>query len=512
MGRTTPENVPAFPLYVIDYDDANETAKLDGVPVEPAQGVNLAEAATQAAARKAQAHGLDAVRVRIRSALGEEWTMIVTVDGETIDTTPTPESQQKKPLIRPATILVGAVITLGALGGGTALAVHLSTDTDPDQNAVPAWETPGAGEQIPVGLPEGFTGPSDWSVDINSDTSVTGLDDGGIITANSDGILSIRDPETAEPVWAGTGAPQDLSEIHESTWTGQPVLGSYSRGNLNLWALEEVTPGDAVAPEQVPVAHEADILWEGDTPLVSLGDFIVLVPNDEGVLTEVTIPAGSEPVSAVEGEAVSLGPETIYRTGIDGEATSTDFTAPESVEGPAETFWTIGTDALVLAWSAPDSEDSPVIAVIDQETGETIIEEPVEQLPNESAEITSNGDSQRAVIGTLAVRYDDDPSLNEIPAIQDPVIFGNTLYGNTTDGPTLVNLGRPDDGAQPYATFTDEDTAPLVVADDAVYVVAPRLDQTILYRAATETPGENADEVSADETDTEETAQDEQED
>lgn len=29
MGRTTPENVPAFPLYVIDYDEDNETAELD---------------------------------------------------------------------------------------------------------------------------------------------------------------------------------------------------------------------------------------------------------------------------------------------------------------------------------------------------------------------------------------------------------------------------------------------------------------------------------------------------
>ena len=124
----------------------------------------------------------------------------------TIDTTPDPESPRKKTLIRPATVLAD-ILTLGALGGGTALAVHLSTDTDPDQNAAPAWEIPGAGEQIPVGLPEGFTGPSDWSVTSTATPQSTGLDDGGILTANSDGILSIRDPETAEPVWAGTGAP-----------------------------------------------------------------------------------------------------------------------------------------------------------------------------------------------------------------------------------------------------------------------------------------------------------------
>lgn len=43
MGEITPENVPAFPLYVIDYDDENETAELDGVPVEPAQGVDIAD-------------------------------------------------------------------------------------------------------------------------------------------------------------------------------------------------------------------------------------------------------------------------------------------------------------------------------------------------------------------------------------------------------------------------------------------------------------------------------------
>ncbi len=75
-----------------------------------------------------------------------------------------------------------------------------------------------------------------------------------------------------------------------------------------------------------------------------------------------------------------------------------------------------------------------------------------------------------------------------------------------------MDLSRPQDGAQPYATFTDEDTAPLIVADDAAYVVAPRLDQTILYRAAAETSGQSADESSADETDTEDPTQDEQDD
>ena len=78
-----------------------------------------------------------------------------------------------------------------------------------------------------------------------------------------------------------------------------------------------------------------------------------MVPDDEGVLTEVTIPAGSEPISAQDGHAVSLAAETIYRTSLDGETISTEFTAPESAEGAAEAFWTIGTDALVLAWAAP---------------------------------------------------------------------------------------------------------------------------------------------------------------
>lgn len=480
MGQITPDEVPAFPQYVIHYDEETQTARLDGVPIEPAAGVSIIEAAKLAAARKADTHGLDAVRVTIRTDAGEEWKMIVPVQGETIDTTPPPESQNaNKTRRRTITVLIGATVTVLAMGGATALVMYLSTDTDQDQNTAPQWEIPGVNEQVPVGLPDGFTGPSAWSVDINSDTAVTALDDGRILTANSDGILSARDPETAEPTWAGSGAPGDLSEIHESTWAGAPVLASYSRGNLNLWPVEEVTPGNAVAPEQVPVDNTAELLWEGDAPLVSLGDFVVLVPDDEGTLTEVTIPAGSQPVSTVDGEAVSIGADAIYRTGLDGESTTTEFTPPESVDGPPETFWTIGTEALVLAWSG----DEPVIAVLDQETGETIIKDRIERLPNESAEITYNTDSQRAVIGTLAIRYADDPSLNEIPALEDPVLTANTLYGNTTDGPAQVDLGRPQDGAETYPTFTDDDTAPLIVADDAAYVVAPRLDETILYRA-----------------------------
>ncbi|GAA1150490.1 hypothetical protein [Nesterenkonia lutea] len=483
MGQITPDEVPAFPQYVIDYDEEAQTARLDGVPIEPAAGVSLREAALTAAARKADTHGLDAVRVTIRSNVGEEWKMIVSVHGETIDTTPPPESKNTHKTRRRTATVLGGVVLLMLVGGGTAVAVHLSTDTDQDQDTAPPWETPGANAQVPVGLPDGFTGPAAWSVDINDDTGVTGLDDGRILTANSDGILSARHPETAEPTWAGSGAPADLSEIHESTWAGAPVLASYSRGNLNLWPIEEVRPGDAVAPEQVPVDHTAELLWEGDAPLVSLGDFVVLVPDEAGTLTEVTIPAGSQPVSAVEGEAVSIGADAIYRTGLDGESTVTEFTPPGGVEGRPEMFWTIGTEALVLAWSGNGAADEPVIAVMDQDTGETIIKDRIERLPNESAEITYNTGSQRAVIGALAIRYDDDPSLNEVPVLEDPVLAGNTLYGNTTDGPAQVDFGRSQDGAETYPTFTDDDTAPLIVADDAAYVVAPRLDETILYRA-----------------------------
>lgn len=506
MDEIKPEQVPQYPCYVIALDEVTGTATLDNVPIEPAHGVDLYQAATAAAAAKAVTDRLAAVRTVIRSTQGEEWTMIIGADGSTIDTTTDPESPRKKTLIRPATVL-GGILTLGALGGVTAVGVYLSTETDQDQTAAPAWETPGAGEQIPVGLPQGFTGPSDWSVNINDDTAATGLYDGRILTANSDGILSARDPETAEPVWAGSGAPADLSEIHETTWTGQPVLASYSRGNLNLWSLEEATPGEAVDPEQVPVANEAEILWDGDTPMVSLGDFIVLVPDDEGVLTEVTIPAGSEPISAQDGHAVSLAAETIYRTSLDGEIISTEFTPPETAEGAADAFWTIGADALVLAWDA----EEPVVTVIDQNTGETIIEEEMAQLPNQSAEITYNAGAQRAVLGTLSVRYDDDPSLNEIPALNDPVIHESTLYGNTSDGPAVVNLGSPDEGAETYATFNDSDPAPVIVADDAAYVIAPRLDETILYRAAEELESGSDAATDADTT-TDEPTEDEQDD
>lgn len=490
MGQQlNPDDVPAYPQYVIDYDEDAETARLDGVPIEPAAGVGLREAALNAASTKAQEHGLDAVRVTVRATTGEQWKMIVDVDGPPVDVTPAPEatktgSKRRKRLIIG---LTGSLLA-AAVTAGTITAVTLTSE-EPETEA-PQWEIPGPGEQIPVGLPAGYEGPADWSVTIAGPEAAATLADGSIVTGNDEGIMTARDPQTAEPVWAGSNAPSDLSEVHETTWAGTEVLATEQRGNMRVWNTEETTPGEATAPTEIPLSNNGTALWEGDTPLISLGDFIVLLPNGDGELDEITIPAGSQPLLAEDGEAVSIGADAIYRTPAEGEHSSTDFTPPQDATGQPDALWALGTEAFVAVWN----EDDPLLSVIDLDTGERITSDIIDRSPTEDTSVIHDPDAQRAVIGTTSINYGENANVNEIESLDAPVIHGNTLYGISSDGPATVDLTQVGAEADTYSTFTDSDTAPVVVADDAVYVPAPRLEETMFYRApAVEESTENGD-------------------
>lgn len=60
-------------------------------------------------------------------------------------------------------------------------------------------------------------------------------------------------------------------------------------------------------------------------------------------------------------------------------------------------------------------------------------------------------------------------------------------YGSAgRDGPASLDLTRPGTCAEPWPTYTDKDPAPQLVTGDAAYVIAPRLEQTFLYRASKE--------------------------
>ena len=80
MDEINPEQVPQYPLYVIALDEVTGTATLDGVPMEPAQGVNIAKPPQRPQPRKPRQTPRRCTSV-IRSTQGEEWTMIIAVDG-----------------------------------------------------------------------------------------------------------------------------------------------------------------------------------------------------------------------------------------------------------------------------------------------------------------------------------------------------------------------------------------------------------------------------------------------
>ncbi|MCG3024102.1 hypothetical protein, partial [Escherichia coli] len=75
------------------------------------------------------------------------------------------------------------------------------------------------------------------------------------------------------------------------------------------------------------------------------------------------------------------------------------------------------------------------------------------------------------------------PALVDLPSVDTTAIHGNLIYANTTNGPATVNLETPETEPQVWANYRTEDPAPVLVTNDAVYVVATQLESTTVYRA-----------------------------
>ena len=103
--------------------------------------------------------------------------------------------------------------------------------------------------------------------------------------------------------------------------------------------------------------------------------------------------------------------------------------------------------------------------------------------PSDSDPLISDADAQTAVIGDVFVSYGDDPALVELERFETTAIEAHRLHG--TDDRTPVTATVTGDGLEieDYPLYSPEDPSPVLVTDEAAYVVHTRVDQTYLYRA-----------------------------
>ncbi|MFC4431044.1 hypothetical protein [Citricoccus alkalitolerans] len=483
--------MPAFPVLTLWLDEATERTELNGVPVEPAPGEGYRQAAIAAVVREVQRLCLDAVRVRVLSPTDETWDMVVTANGDVHDATVadlTPEKPQRGP--RRRWLLLGAsTLAVFALGGlGTAVALSITGDSTPER-----WVVPGADQQIPVALPEAFSGRSAWSVPVAENSDLTALDTGHILSADPDGTLTARAPETGRPVWRGISAPKDLTSAVHTDWAGTPSLVAQAGNELRVWDLRTPEDGSTVPATTIPVEQGWRVEVRGARPLVAKEHWIVGIPAAGHSLTDVVIPAGSRALTVTgDNQIITAAEASLYTVNADGTvAGRVSFTPPAGASGAPVVSWMLDADHALLGWKTEDS--STVMAIIQVQDGVTLATAEVPQAPDQRQQPLIEAEGRAAAFDTLALTWGEGPMLRPLHSFETSTIDGATAYGlaGRTD-PASLDLSSPDSIPQSWETFTDEDPAPDLVNADAGYVVAETLENTVLYRS------ESADTPAAD--------------
>ncbi|QCU79615.1 hypothetical protein E7744_14955 (plasmid) [Citricoccus sp. SGAir0253] len=476
------ESVPAFPLLTLWWDEDAGRTELNGVPVEVTPGQDVRQAAIGAVARQVGERALDAVRVRVLSATGEAWDMVVTASGGVYDTT-AEESEPARPAAaqRRRWLLIGACALGGlALGGvGAAVAVSVAGDDATEQ-----WVVPGADQQIPIALPEPFSPRAAWSVPVAEDSDVAVLDTGHVLSADPDGTLTARVPETGQPAWRGTGAPEDLTTAVYTDWAGTPSLVAHAGTELRVWDLRTPADGSTVPAASVRLEHSWRVEVRGARPLVDKGHWTVGLPAPGARLHDVVIPAGSRALTATaEGHVITASAATLHTVTVEGTVTAERPLAPPAgTTGAPDASWMLDAETALLGWDT-DAGDT-VMALVNLADATTLATAEVPHAPDQRQQPLVDPAGRAAAFDTLALTWGEKPVLRPLERFETATVDGTTAYGlaDRTD-PASLDLASLDSAPQPWSTYTDEDPAPDLVDDGAAYVVADTFESTVLYRS-----------------------------
>ncbi|MGL3808125.1 hypothetical protein ACSYDW_18765 [Paeniglutamicibacter sp. R2-26] len=480
---TDPEKVPAFPVYTLQISADRQAVTLDGAAVPPADDEDFVAAGIAAVVAKLHRHHLGVVRVRALDASTDNaWDMIVDATGEVTDLSEQHEAEKlrKERTTRRTKrlMVVGAgTFAMLTLAGVTTAVVIANQPAAPS----PAYAPQGVGATLPAAPPPQHAPTAAWSHPAATGSTVNLISADRLMTADPDGTLTARNPETGQPVWRGTGAPENLHDMHETSWAGQDVYAAVVGQELRLWPT--TMPPDTYSVSPTAIALEPGQTARTDTglPYIDLGDWYISLPDGAGKLHNVMIPPGSTVLATTAGGNITtLSAHKIYTLDNQGTVTAEkNFSAPTGTTGHPSRVWTLDESHLLLAWD----EGTDLVGVLDTATGTLVATATPRAIPSASDGLFVDRNARTAAIGTLGVNYGSTPSLVDLKSASITSIHGTTLYANTTNGPVTMDLAHPEAEMQTWDNYRTEDPAPELVTDDAVYLVATQLENTVVYRS-----------------------------
>lgn len=471
-----PTTVPPFPVLTLHADEDLDAVTLDGAPIEPMEGQTVREAGIDAIVRRLEAQQLEAVRVRITTPAAEEWRMVVTADGQTYDTTPEAEGKPRG-LTRRRLLAGGAgVAMLGMLGGaGAIFGPRLLGANEP-----PPWTVPGAGVQIPVAVPAGFDSRARWAVPVGRSSDVGRLDTGHIVTVSDQGTLTVRHPETAQPQWSASGAPDSLNGVRRVSWAGTDAIAVATASTLHVWPM--IAPRDGALPTAVTHSLGTTTRAElhGPSPFLELQDWFLDVPAPNMGTKRITIPAGTRAALREENGTIhTIGPGLVHHLDAIGARTGEH---PLSLDRqPAQMpagVWGTGGDTVIAAWA---DERQTRLTLIRPHDGAVLMDTTVTERIDQRAKLRRLSDTL-VLLGSTVVSTGPTPFVRERDDFKPTAAHGTTLYGTLQRVPATLELKR-NATPQPAPGYRPDDPPPsMVTATDALFITE-QLDTNTLFVA-----------------------------
>lgn len=479
MSTLNPDHVPSFPILQLEYD--GEMVTLDRIIVEPATGTSPTDAGVQAVAQKAADLGLDAVRVRVTTPDGVHM-MVVSSNGEAVDAT-APDTASSRSRSKRVLVILAACVCAVALATTGVVVGQIVIDSNKEPVATAPPPIPGNGEAIPVGLPTGFSPEATWSVPVDSATQPTVLSNGNVLTTSPDGKLRILDEHRANTVWESSSAPSGAQQIAETTWRGRPVLASFSGRKLTLWPLD-LPDSHNVPAVSIDAGATAETSFAGAAPLLDLGDYTVAVPAQKSGLRRLSIPPGTHAVAAGTDLIIAIGDNTITHTAITSGGTdeTIDFDRPKGTRGAPSTAVGLTETRALVTWQ---SEKSATTALLDTQNGDVLSTiEGDASLGQEQPEV--DREHSTAIIGPYFIDLStSSPAIVDLDLASSgqTTLADHHVYTTNADGALDLSIKGKKVVPEQWKTLADDDPAPVSVSSSAAYVIADKVDSSILYRA-----------------------------
>lgn len=472
MSELDADKTPTFPVYNITLAD-DGTVTLDGTAVRVDGYPSARAAGTAAAARRAGEEGLKAVRALATDREGRT-LLIISSEGDVIAVPEAPPERKRHIGFRIGLIALAAVVLTSGTG---AIAYTVTSQSQAVATTAPAATPPppppGAGMNIPVIAPPGYSQVATWAWPIDKSTTVTPTREGLAFTGTNSSF-NIHGYGDGRTLWAAASAP--TSDTALTRVDGAEAIVNIKSRNLEI----RDTTGEQPTPTQlVPLpSSTVEASFNGPAPLLDLGDQTVLFLQREKIV-RLDIPVGGTPVMATADRVIAIGTNEWWS--IAGDGTTAPHVVPKP-EGARSLDAAVALDDshLLTVWEAAGQQ---IVTIISLTKNVTVAEMSTpDNLTKVGSELIRSSTPAAAAYGRVFATYGDRPSLALLPKMTVTAVNGTSVYGRASNAAVVAEPGHDGYTLAPFTTDkTVDSVSPIYVTDSFAYLVATKVDETYLY-------------------------------